>query len=904
MHSKGLLMKNNFFHITTIVLILCITACTSPKDNTVLFKEAESLFRQGQLSTATINLKNILQKDPQHLDARFMLGKIYLFNDNFLGAEKEFRRVLKDDAANESAILLLAKTQLLLNQTSEALNTLQNVSFSDDDERMHALLIGAKANLSLKEIEPARNLIQQAIQINEQSQYSLLGKALIFSYDEEQEKALEILTALTVSNSKLTDAWLLKGSIHSNIKQYSQAAESYLKYFELKPHNFAIQTLVAHNYIRAGKFDLARPHIEKLVKINDKHPTVNLLAAQLAFSEKNYDQAKELSNEVVNATNNGLAQMISGLSSFYLEEHEQAYYQLNAIADHLPKSHQVHKILAVLQVKLGYTDGLSETLSELTNVDALLYANLGQEYVKKGDTESAQEMLNKAAALAPDNAQIKAQLGMLKLSKADDSGLKELEQAVALDPQFKSANIILAMSHVKKGEIDKAEKIAQLWLKENPESISALILNGNIALKAKKTEKAKEFFNTAFKIDSSNVVPLFNLAIIAAENKNYAHSNELLNKILSIDIEYPFTYPLAISNAVAEGKDSELEQKFIQIINEHSSAVWPRIILSRRYTAKGEFSKSIETLNELNEYQNLPTVYFQALANTLVLSGQTVDLVNMYQKWQTAQPENDKAFLSHIDFLDKQKNYQNALMVTNNALSLSHFKSHFQLLSLQAYYLLATKQFELASQKINNLVEIEPAHAFVLRLQGQVAMARSQYSEAINFLEESYKKNAKDNTAIFLVNSYKLSGKTDDAINLLEQLLDNSPQNTTFTSLLAELYINKSPNKAINKYKELLENEPNNAIAYNNLAWVYYQQENYQQALKYVNEAIKIIPEHPQILDTLGIILTKRNELAKAIQTLKLAKKLAPKNDDITLHLAQAYQANNQNELAEQLLNK
>jgi len=900
-------MKKIYSHILAPALVTVLFACSDPKNNESLLSEAHKQIVAGEHSAAAINLKNILQRDPEHVEARFLLGKTYLNNDNFLSAEKELKRALLKKPMHEQAAILLAKSQLSLNQYNFAINTIKDRTFSNEEDNLYSLLILAQAHLGIENLDIAKDKISQANNINSAHKYSKLGNALIAGYQQKNDDSLEILNELIASNKDFSEAWILKGVIHSKSEQYIEAAKAYLAYYKLKPQNFAIRTLVAHNYIKAGKFELATPHIEELRKINDNHPTINMLAAQSAYFDRNYPLAKELANQVLNITDNGLAQMISGLSSYHIGENEQAYYQLNAIVDLLPSNHLVHKILAILQVKLGYQEELDTSLNkfaELNSDDASLFTNMGKEYINRGDINAAKEMFNKASLLEPTNATIKTQLGILKLSNADSSGVAELEKAIELNPEFKTANIALAMNYANSGAIDKAEKIASKWLQQNKGNAAAYILNGNIALKASKVEEAKQFFNQAIKSDPTSVVAYFNLSAIAADAGEIVTSNQLLDKIFTLDLEYPYAYRLAISNALKENKSEALENKLNKLIANSPTAIWPRVTLARRYLIKNNPAEATKILEALTDFTALPNVYFQALSTALESDKQEEKLKQMFTRWQKAQPTNESAYLSLIRYYDKNKAYQNALDNVNSALNLEFFKNHFQLLSLQAYYLLATSQYELADKKINRLATNDPEHSFVLRLQGQLAMANQEYRKAIDFFQRSFEKNAKDETVLYLAYSYKNNNQIHEAIRVLEESSKNAPNNAAFKSLLAELYIETSSDKAIKNYKQALEKEPNNFAARNNLAWVLYENENYSEAEVHARKAVSLSPNHPQLLDTLGLVLIKQNKLSEAIITLNKAHEIIPTDKEIIAHLVQAYEANNQNDKAAKLSEK
>jgi len=884
-----------------------IISCSSPKNNEQLLIDAQTSIAQGDKAEAVINLKNILQSDPNHSDARYLLGKIYFSTNDHLRAEKELLKSVNSNPENNKAILLLAKTQLSLSQFNNVIDTLINKNFTKTEDDIYALVLKGQAYLSLGKINLAKESIQEANDISSESQYSILGNALVSAFENSSEEALTLIDALLKKDSTFQDALLLKGSILSNRHEYKKAAETYLAFFNLNPNHFGIRTLVTHNYIKAGDFELAKPHVEALLKINDNHPTINLLAAQIKYFEQYYEEAKYLATKVINSTNNALAQMIVGLSSFHLGQYEQAYYQLNAIADLLPNDHKVNKVIALLQVKLGFTEELYETLeqlSDLTSDDATLYANIGQELVSNNDRVSAQKMFSKANVLAPDNALIKAQLGMIKLLNTDKTGLDELQQAINLDPNFKAANIALAMTYLKNKEIEKAKKIAEEWLAAKPNNVTAMILRGNIALKANNKEDAIEYFNKVVSLSPKNIVALFNLAVIASDKEQYKKSNNYLEQLFAVDLEYFFAYRLAISNSLKLNSQQQLEEKLLSYIKKSPNAIWPKVIIARRLTLKGEYQHAINILETLDDYKVLPNFYLLTLSNALLMSKNSKKLALMFEQWQYAQPENDAAYLSYIDILNKQENYKLALDVAQKALSNNKLQKHFQLLALESYYLLATNQVELASKKINHLVEIDPDHGFLLRVRGQLSLAQSNYPAAIDYFSRSLQLNKKVDTNLYLMTAYKENGQINKAINLLEAELKLTPNNPRYTRLLAELYATNSPKNAINSYQKLLKKNPNDVVALNNIAWVYIEQNDFDQAIVFSTKAKNIAPNHPQILDTYGLVLTKKNRLEEAIKVLTLANNLLPDDSEIIKHLADAYEANNQPKKAKKLIEK
>lgn len=900
-------MKKPSFKLLYPLLFVSVISCSDPKSNDELLKEVEAQMLISNSSEAVINLKNIIKQEPGNSKARFLLGKIYLDNNKLKGAEKELKRSLSTNPENKGALLSLAKTQLNLGQYEDAVKTLLNKEFINEEDKVKAHLMNGQAYLSLNEIDMAKDSISKANELNNNSQHSMFGSALISAYEKNSEDALALIEKILELNSNYKEAILLKGSIHSNQGEYLKAADDYLSYYNKNTDSFGIRAMIAENYMRAEKSLLAKPHIDEMMKINENHPTALVLAAQLKFSEKDFEGSRLLANKALQATNNILAQIISGLSSFYLKNYEQSYYQLNVIADNLPANHQVHKILAVLQVKLGYTDEFNDNINKLEGLsskDAGLFSNLGMEYAKEGNAESAQKMLNKASFLAPDNAAIKAQLGMIKLFNQNDSGVNELKEAIVIDPNFKMANVALAMNYLKNGNKDDAKNIADEWILSNPNNASAMLLRGNIAMKSGDTEEAIDYFKKASEIDPKNLISLFSLAMIYTSNNEYEESDIYLDKLFSINLEYPLAYQLAVTNSIKLNNELELKKKLFGYIGNNQKAIWPRIMIAKKLSQDNENNKALIILNQLNDYESLPDIYFKTLIEIMHVNKESDEADSVYTKWQRSQPKNPMAYLAHIDYLDTKKNYDKALLVTQNALSKSHFKDEFKLLALESYYLMSGGRFESAANKIDKLVEKNPEHHFALRIKGQLSFAQKKYPDAIKYLSKSFAIKKEKRTALNLIASYRFNRENSKAIDFLVNELKNDDKNITYKKILAELHISKSPNKAIKLYEDIVAFQKNDAVIYNNLAWLYYESNKLEKALSYAQKANKITPNNPQILDTLGLVLIKKNKIQDAILKLNQAHSIQPSNKEIINNLADAYIANKEADKANKVLDK
>ena len=105
---------------------------------------------------------------------------------------------------------------------------------------------------------------------------------------------------------------------------------------------------------------------------------------------------------------------------------------------------------------------------------------------------------------------------------------------------------------------------------------------------------------------------------------------------------------------------------------------------------------------------------------------------------------------------------------------------------------------------------------------------------------------------------------------------------------LAELALRKADYKAAARHFEaLVALQPNNVIFLNNLAWVSGELGD-PKALSYAEKAATLSPANPNVLDTYGMLLIKKGDMAPGVEKLRKAAQLAPTQGDIHLHLAEA----------------
>lgn len=81
-------------------------------------------------------------------------------------------------------------------------------------------------------------------------------------------------------------------------------------------------------------------------------------------------------------------------------------------------------------------------------------------------------------------------------------------------------------------------------------------------------------------------------------------------------------------------------------------------------------------------------------------------------------------------------------------------------------------------------------------------------------------------------------------------------------------------------YQEILAESPSSYLALNNIAWAYCEGlKDYDEALRHVNRALDLYPDDPSLLDTRGVIHTRKGDHDQAIRDLEKSIELTAERD-------------------------
>jgi putative PEP-CTERM system TPR-repeat lipoprotein len=885
-------MKFNKNLTLTLCVIFSLAACSPKKTAEEYIQSAKTHIANGKNSTAIVELKNAVLIDLINPESRLLLGAIYLQIGDIEAAEKELTRSLELDGSRELILPKLFKA-LNLQDKSEKIITLANQNKNISRNILpEILLYKAMAYIKLGDNENATITIAQASEISSESVYSQLGEAYLMAESTDINGALELIENILIKTPELTEALLLKGQLLFIKGDFENAINAFNEFHRLIPSNIQIRLFLANSYIRNDQHSEASAHLDFLLNIVPEHPFTNQLKGLVLYQNGDYDNALIHTDKAIqNGLNVPSNRIVAGLSAFRLAQYERAHYFISTIAQSLPAEHPVLKVLAVVQLKLGYTSEAGDTLQIMdgaTSDDINLLTTASFELLKAGKFQEARALVTKTNDINITNPQEIAKIGILKLSLNDLEGIADLEKASEIDPELPIAKLALASAYIRNKEYDKALALAEKWKETDPDKVEGYNLKAKILLITNDLENAESELNLALGINEFNPYSLLYFSTKALTEKKYKESIRLIDTLIS-------NYPNHLAGLRLQYKSykeigntdialSRIEKSYMdnQDNSEYITLYTKVLFIEKNY------NKVIELLSDFDNKELNLAIHWVLLGDSYMSIGEDEKALDIFTRWLNVQPQYRVAWLRKVSLQEKLKDYSSALSTTNSALKLSPEDLDFKL--LRAHFLILTRDFIQAQVLLNNLTDIEQQLPLAEGLQAKIWLTEGKFKKAVPGLESLYAQMPNSYNAALVFATLKKVEQDKSAFNFIKKHVEQFPDDYMISNLLAENAVNLDINLAKKEYTKLLNRSPDDLSILNNLAWVEYELGNYPSANKLADRALVINSSHPQVLDTAALIKLKLGDKNKAIELFKEAISLAPDDKEIAKHYQDAIQ--------------
>lgn len=871
-----------------------VLACSGSSPEKLL-GSAKDYIAKGDNPAAIIQLKNLLTEAPDNGEARFLLGKASLETRDFPAAEKELRRALELNQPADAVLPLLARAMTELGQQQALLKEFGDRSLTDPQAQATFQTLLGDAYLSRNDRAAAERAYASALAARSDYGPARLGRAMLAAIAGQHDEALAQVDAIIAASPRFAAAYslksdllLAKGDRAGARKALEAAVESDTNFL---PARLALISLLTDE----RDFDAAGKLLESTRKAAPRDVRVNYLDAALAFRKGELEKARQQVQQVLKLMpEHPPSLVLAGAIELQDKQYPAAEIHLRKAVSRAPNHAGARVMLVQTYLRMGQPVKAKDALQPLVDrgmpADPRVQLLAGETFLANGDVKRATEFYQ-AAAKTEKGQQVAARtrLGQISLATGkSEEGFRELEAASELDAGAYQADLALIAGHLRRNEVDKAMVAVQALEKKQPKNPLTFQMYGVVYVAKKDVAAARRHFDKAIELQPNYLPAAYNLAQLDLLAKKPEDARKRYEAMIAKDSKNDQLYLALADLQLRTGSEAKVVAETLQraaSANPQSAAAWLALI-NFHLRSKDAKAASTAAQSALAAIPNDPRL-LEASGVAQEAAGEANQAIETYNKLAALQPQAPQPLLRLASLYMRQKDTSKAIDALKRAQKLATSPRDLVPQLVQAY--LMANRSEDALKEARELQKKEPGFAGGYVLEGDVLAAQGQYAAA----EQSYRTALKiepkaDMVAVRLHRVLAQGGKSTEAEAFAKKWTADNPRDLTLRAYLGERELAaKNYKAAAAHYQAMIAIDPNNAVALNNLAWIGGETGD-PKALSYAERAMKLAPNNAAIADTYGMLLIKRGDAPKGLESLKQASTLAPARYDIRLNYARA----------------
>jgi len=889
--------------LLALLLGACLLTACGGEDSAALVTEARTKLAAGDYKAAMIQLKNAVAKDEKNAEARFELGKLYFAQLDLASAEKEFRRAREAGFSADKVNPMIARSLLGQREFQRVLDELP-VPTDGGPETATLQALRATAELGLEHRENARKILQHAQQIAPANAEVQLALAKLALADGDSAKAMQNLDLALRIDPKHLDSLLLKGDLLRATGKSAEATAIYQEALQVAPRDTNARLALAGLAITENRLDDARKEVDAALKVMPSSLLARYTQALIDFREKKTERARDhLADVLKSAPEFVPALLLGGSIEYALGNLQTAETYLNKVVKAAPNNLYALRLLAASQLRLGRPNDAANTLAPAlrsANYDAGVLIVAGEIALARKDFAQASTFFEQAAQRNPDSAAIRTELGISRLAQGDSRAMADLHTASTMEGASSRADTFIILNQLEHKQFDAA--LTSIAALEKKQGANPLVWNyrGAAYLGKQDAVHARDSFEHALKLDPKFFPAAANLAQLDLKDKQPDAARQRFEGILKADPQH-LNAMLALADLALRNQD---EKTYISWLEKaaaaHPQALQPRVTLARYLLAKGNKNKALAVAREAVNAQPDNPAALDLLGTTQLALGDTTNALGSFRKLAEHLPGQAAPLIKLATAQIVAKDLPGARSTLQDALRIQPDFLDAQLM-LGGVEIQST-QFDDALKLAKQVQQQKPTSPAGFTLEGDTAFARKDYAAALAAFERAQKLAPSGALLIRQLQVFNMTQRAEVGEKRLADWLATHPQDGSTRAALAEnLLKRKQYAAAVEQYLMLDKSNPGNLLVLNNLAWA-LSELNDKRALLFAEQALKLKPDNPDVLDTYGWLQVRMGNAAKGLDTLKNAQSKAPDDADIQWHLAYALNANGDKARARQEL--
>ena len=858
-----------------------------------LIASAKSSIEKKDGKAATIQLKNAIQKNPKSAESRFLLGKVLLDSGDPVAAAVELRKAQELQAPDEQVIPELARAMLALGEEAKIIVQYTDMRLKEPAATADLQTSVASAYAVQGDPTKAREAAKVALQARPGFAPAMILQARLKAVEADFDGALALLDEILAKEPTNERAGVLKGDILTGAKKDTAAAlVAFRKVLEANPKSLPANTAIITLLFQEDKATEARAQFAELKKIAPNHPETLFFEAQIAFSDKNYKLAREITDRMLKLMPDNVRVLeLAGAAEFRMRQYTQAEFLLGKALKGAPGLLRARHMLAQSYLRTNQPNKVIELLQPVLEgkaVDGTTLSLAGEAWVQLGDSKKADAAFQAAAKAAPNNSRVRTSAALAQLARGNSGvAIAELE-SIASGDKGARADLALISARLQQDDLPGVMKAIDGLERKMPDAPLAYNLRGRVLLVKRDIPGATKAFETALSKDAKYFPAIASLAAIdLAANKPDAARKRFEDLIKAEPKNYQARLALAELSARTGGSSEEVLKPMREAVAASPGEPAPHLALIGQLLAAGDGKAALAAAQAATAALPNELKVMDALGRAQLAAGDGNQAVATFKKLAALQTSNPMHQVRLAEAHVAAKDNENAARALRRALEIKPGLVAAQrgLVTLA----LMEKRPQEGLTLAREIQKAEPKDALGYSLEGDVEASRANWDAAIAAYRGALQRANSTDNAVKLHSALRRAGKTADAERAAADWLKANPKDAGFQYYLGDVAMAAKDNAtAESRYRAVLAIQPKNPLALNNVAWLMVKQGK-PGAVALAEEATKLVPDRAPLLDTLAAALAAEGQLPKAIEVQARAVARAPTDSSMRLNLARYY---------------
>jgi tetratricopeptide (TPR) repeat protein len=223
---------------------------------------------ESRLKQAIEQYEQIVRLQPDSLDDHVLLGRLYRLNNDLQKAEAEFKIAVKLQPDSEEAVTTLAYLYNELGDTARAAQVLSAVPNPARSAKLYSAL--GYTYEQQKQYKEAIDAYRHAIEMDRDNLDAIRGLAQNLLNDGQADAALEQYKVIADANPEDAQTYVRIAEIYRKQGKFDLALDSLKKAEDMVQDSVEVQYNIAAIYQAQGRYDEAIPILRELLKKAEK----------------------------------------------------------------------------------------------------------------------------------------------------------------------------------------------------------------------------------------------------------------------------------------------------------------------------------------------------------------------------------------------------------------------------------------------------------------------------------------------------------------------------------------------------------------------------------------------------------------------------------------------------------